>query len=141
MIKRQEIVDLARTYLGVKWQHQGRTREGIDCAGLVVVVGKELGLIDFDMTNYRRRPDKDHFVQFFAQGGGIRKRIIDAKPGDVLVMRESTYPCHSVIVSEKYDVPHIVHAHMPRRVVFEEQLIGEWLEKRVACFSFPGVAD
>ena len=37
------IVAAARTWLGVPWRHQGRTRQGVDCAGLVVLVGRGLG--------------------------------------------------------------------------------------------------
>jgi cell wall-associated NlpC family hydrolase len=35
------IVSAARSWLGVPWRHQGRTRQGVDCAGLVVLVGRK----------------------------------------------------------------------------------------------------
>ena len=46
------IVAAARSWLGVPWRHQGRARQGIDCAGLVVLVGRGLGLTDYDTAAY-----------------------------------------------------------------------------------------
>ncbi len=45
MATRGEVQTLARTWIGVPWRHQGRNRSGIDCGGLVVKVGQELGLL------------------------------------------------------------------------------------------------
>ena len=59
------IVAAARSWLGVPWRHQGRTRQGVDCAGLVVLVGRELGLADYDTTAYGRRPEGQGFVEHF----------------------------------------------------------------------------
>jgi cell wall-associated NlpC family hydrolase len=44
------IIAAARSWLGVPWRHQGRTRQGVDCAGLVVLVGRGLGLDDYDTS-------------------------------------------------------------------------------------------
>ena len=33
-VTREMVVAEARTWIGVKWRHQGRTREGVDCIGL-----------------------------------------------------------------------------------------------------------
>ena len=49
------IIAAARSWLGVPWRHQGRTRQGVHCAGLVVLVGRELGLADYDTHAYGRR--------------------------------------------------------------------------------------
>lgn len=141
MVTRQDIVNEARSWLGVRWTHQGRTREGIDCAGLVILVGRDLGLTHYDTTAYRRRPDHAKFIDYFLAGGGTRVPLVKARPGDVLLFTEQAYPCHSSIISEKNGVPHIIHAHLPRRGVVEEPLIEPWLSKRVAAFAFPGVED
>jgi hypothetical protein len=59
------IIAAARSWLGVPWGHQGRTRQGVDCAGLVVLVGRGLGLADYDTTAYGRRLEGQGFVQHF----------------------------------------------------------------------------
>lgn len=51
MATRAQIVEEARSYLGTKWLHQGRTRDGVDCAGLVACVGNALGLIAYDRND------------------------------------------------------------------------------------------
>ena len=47
------IIAAARAWLGVPWRHQGRTRQGVDCAGLVVLVGREFGLAAYDTFAFR----------------------------------------------------------------------------------------
>jgi cell wall-associated NlpC family hydrolase len=45
MLDRQHIVDTARGWLGVPYRHQGRRKDkGVDCVGLIIGVGAELGL-------------------------------------------------------------------------------------------------
>lgn len=48
-----------RSWLGVPWVHQGRTRHGIDCAGLIVCALGNLGLLPrgfVDPIAYGREP-------------------------------------------------------------------------------------
>jgi len=141
MATRVQIVEEARSYLGVKWLHQGRTRDGIDCAGLVVCVGNGLGLIQYDRSDYQRNPNGSAFLHYFKDGGGVQKPVTEAKPGDILVLREGAYPCHTAIVGENRHGLTIIHAFIVRKKVVEEQLIGAWLAKRVACFQYPSVED
>ena len=37
-----EVVREARTWVGVPFRHQGRSRSGVDCGGIIVVVLREL---------------------------------------------------------------------------------------------------
>lgn len=141
MATRAQIVEEARSYLGTKWVHQGRTRQGVDCAGLVVRVGNGLGLIQYDRSDYQRNPNGSAFLHYFKDGGGVQKPILEAKPGDILVLREGAYPCHTALVGEKSTGLTIIHAFVTRKAVVEEPLVGAWLAKRVACFQYPGVED
>jgi len=140
MVTRAQIVEEARSYLKTRWVHQGRTRDGVDCAGLVICVGNNLGLIGYDRTDYQRHPNGSAFLHYFKEGGGIQKPITEAKPGDILVLREGTYPCHTSIVTEKLGRAHIVHAYVVRKAVVEDPM-QFWLPKAVACFQYPGVED
>ena len=139
MLNRQDIVDEARSWLGVKWVHQGRTRYGIDCAGLVIEVAKSLGLSAYDTTNYQRRTHGHKFLNHFRQNM-IEKRISDALPGDVMLFRDDMYPCHSTILGDRSAMLTIIHAHATRRAVVEDFLHqGDWQDRCVACFEFEGV--
>ena len=52
---RSRIVATAREYLLTPFHHQGRKKGvGIDCVGLIACVGHELGILDYDCTDYSR---------------------------------------------------------------------------------------
>lgn len=53
----QRVVEQARSYLGCPFFHAGRSREGLDCIGLVAMVAHDLGITDFDDLNYSPEPD------------------------------------------------------------------------------------
>jgi cell wall-associated NlpC family hydrolase len=81
-----DIVAEARTYIGTPWRHQGRSREGIDCAGLVLKVMHAMEITDFDAADYSRQATDESMVQ------ACREHLVDvslaeARPGDVAVMR------------------------------------------------------
>lgn len=54
----ERIVAQARTYLGVPFHHAGRSRAGLDCAGLLLCVARDLGLTDWDLTDYTVQVDR-----------------------------------------------------------------------------------
>lgn len=139
MPNRDDVVNTARTWIGVPWLHQGRTRNGIDCVGLIVVVAKELGLSDYDSNNYQRRTHGLAFLRHF-RDRMKEKPVSEAAPGDVLLFRDSAYPCHSSIVGFDRDRLTIIHAYALRKRVVEEPLNqGKWTDKMVACFEFEGM--
>ena len=129
------IVAEARTWLGVPWRHQGRSRAGVDCAGLVVLVARALELADHDSTAYGRRAQGQGFVEHFrAHMDGVA--ITQARPGDVLVFADQAYPCHCGFLTERLERPHLLHAHATRRRVIEEPYAGEWPAKIKFAFRF-----
>lgn len=82
----QAIIDQARTWINVKFRHQGRSRYGVDCVGLFSCVGKEIGKPDPIPSNYTRNPNTAILK------AGLEERldevkIKDMQPGDVLVLR------------------------------------------------------
>jgi cell wall-associated NlpC family hydrolase len=135
----ERILAEARGWLGVPWRHQGRTRAGVDCAGLVVMVGRALGLTDYDTTGYSRRAHGQAFVRHF-QAAMDDVRLPEAILGDVLVFADHAYPCHCGFLTTKWQVPHLLHAHVIRRKVVEEPYAGEWPEKVKFAFRFRGLA-
>jgi hypothetical protein len=57
-VESAEILAAARTWLGTPWRHQGRLKGvAMDCGGLILGVGRDLGLLDFDTRAYGRIPD------------------------------------------------------------------------------------
>ncbi len=140
MPNREEIVAAARGYLGVPWRHQGRTRAGLDCVGLIVMVARDLGLSDYDSTAYGRRAQGHAFIEPFRRNmDGVP--LHGVRPGDVLLFADAAYPCHCGIVSERHELPHLIHAYALRRQVVEEPYAGEWTAKVKFCFRFRGIEE
>jgi cell wall-associated NlpC family hydrolase len=134
-----DIVATARRYLGVPWQHQGRSRLGLDCAGLAVLVARELHLSTFDIQGYGRRP----------QGDSLRRALQDAgctpQPitlGALLLMRFGREPQHLAIVG---DYPHgglsLIHGLATSKAVVEHRLDDAWQRRIVSVWRFPGLSD
>jgi cell wall-associated NlpC family hydrolase len=131
----ETVVAEARGWLGVPWRHQGRTRCGIDCVGLVVRVAHALDLSDYDSTGYSRRAQGQGFVEHF-RGNMDGVAIRDARPGDVLVFADQAFPCHCGFLTERLGHPHLLHAHATRRKVIEEPHAGEWPARIKFAFRF-----
>jgi cell wall-associated NlpC family hydrolase len=139
MVARETIVAEARSWGGVRWVHQGRSRHGIDCIGLVVVVRSGLGIGDYDIAGYPRAPDGT-FMSHFFNAGGVRVEILKAKPADLLLFKDAKSPCHvGIVTARNGELMHMVHAHATRHKVLEEPVINEWQQKWVAAIQMPGV--
>lgn len=71
----QQFINAARSYIGVPWVHQGRTRRGLDCIGLVVVSARACGLDVPLLSRYGRTPDypqlKRELMRFGSREGAI----------------------------------------------------------------------
>ncbi len=140
MISRDDVVSVARSYLGTPWRHLGRSEHGLDCVGLIVVVCSILKLSGYDLKTYPREPRSSEFLEHFLRGGGTRVALDAAFPGDLVLFREQRYPCHVAFLSERDGLPTIIHAHATRRAVLEEVLVSIWLAKRLAAIRLPGVS-
>lgn len=139
MVSRATVVEAARSWISVRWRHQGRTRDGIDCVGLVVVVCRDLAIWDYDVAGYPREPDGSFMSHFFA-AGGVRIPLLQAAPGDLILFRDSIYACHVGFVASSPFGLTLIHAHTSRRCVLEEPLAGEWRKNWVAAIALPGIA-
>lgn len=141
MVFRTDIVAEARSWLGVPWRHQGRTRQGVDCAGLPILVAQALELSSYNPMDYPRRPDGTFVLHFRKELDFVKPA--DVQDGDVLVFAESGHPCHCGIRVTLYGQPAIVHAHAKRRQVIEESLENakSVIGKPIFCFSYRGLED
>ena len=134
MIDRLEIVAAARSYLGVPFMHQGRTRDGIDCAGLLTCVAYDLGIRDVRVTDYARMPDA-------ARAKAIIEAHMDPAPyaqlapGDAISFVIMTEVQHYGLVTEIN--PHkFIHAYGPADRVVEQPLNSVWLRRLRGCYRF-----
>ena len=130
---RIKIVECARQYLGVPFRHQGRSKLGIDCAGLVLLVGQEMGYLPkkLKIKNYSRMPNGD-FVVNLMQEYGEEKEIKEANIGDVFLMNIGGNPQH---LSIKTNIG-IIHSSEFAKKVIEHILSKSWKENIVKAFSW-----
>jgi len=144
-------VDAALAYEGTPFSHQGREKgRYIDCVGIPLLVAGELGVIDIegqpmhgDMYKTYGPDPAGQLVLECCQRHLIQKSLQQLAPGDVLVMRVESLPCHAAIyIGERHGAPHIVHAYsggINKGVVHE--LDYRWRRRIAAVFEFPGVED
>jgi cell wall-associated NlpC family hydrolase len=144
-MRREDIVRVARSWVGVPYQTRGRNRVGVDCAGLPIVVAWELGLkpASFDVNGYSLHPDGTLLRQCLAHLDPVARA--DMGPGHVVVVSWGKGQAqHFGIVAEhqKY-TGHlsIIHAEAyTHKRVIETRLVFTAHTRFVAAFAFPGVA-
>jgi NlpC/P60 family putative phage cell wall peptidase len=136
---RAQVVAAARSWLGTRWHHQGRVKgAGVDCAGLVIGVARELGIADVDFANYSRFP----VGRTLRDVCGLYMTRInpeDVQPGDVLLMAFVTEPQHLAIVAEFDGRPTIIHAFADARGVVENDLAEPWISRIRGAYRMPGI--
>ncbi len=101
MLTADSFIAAARTYIGVPWQHQGRSRHGIDCVGLLVCVARDLGIPVEDVRAYEREP-RAHDLARILRRHCVSVPVAAMRRGDIVLMgRPSTH------------VGILTHAHRP----------------------------
>lgn len=137
MISRLAVTAEARRWIGTPYQHQARCfGVGVDCAGLIVEVGRALGLVDFDYTDYGQIPHQ----------GMLRRicderflRVDDIEPGAILLMGFSPGPSteqHLAIYTENGT---IVHAYSHARACVEHRYSSLWRARTRQFYRYAGV--
>ena len=119
----------ARTYVadGVRFRHQGRSRRGVDCAGLLLVSMAAIGRPIADLEAYGREP----------LGGGLRAMMVtnlgepipkdEMRPGDMVLMRFLGEPSHVGLIGDYlYGGLSLIHTFAQVRKVVEHRIDSEW---------------
>lgn len=128
------IIAAAESYLGTRWHHQGRSRAGVDCIGLLVCVARDLGMTVNDSTGYSRQPDGR---QLRAAVEAHLVQVAEPQPADVLLMRFEREPQHVALMADGGD---IIHAYAGARKVVRHRLDELWAGRIVAVYRFRGLA-
>lgn len=147
MTTRADIVLEARSWVGFPWRHQGRSRLGIDCGGLVVMVGRAKagwGPKD-DLFGYPTLPEPDTLAD-------VCRKYLDVKvgpleDGDVVLLRPvmaQSWPSHlGIITTLSTGEPGMVHSYgtpMSGGQVVETRY-RPWVVRTVAKFCYRGLEE
>lgn len=141
-MKRADIVAEARKWLDVPFMHQGRNRQGVDCVGLVQMVGDAFDIEYDDMVGYARAPTDLKFLLHLKKYMSIAP-IGGNKIGMVGTFRQSKFPCHiGIFASDEAGRITLINSRVDRRKVVEEIWIdNENSFNLVSLLQFPGLED
>ena len=143
-MRRDDIVDAARAWLGTPYHHQASLRSvGCDCLGLVRGVWRDV----LGEEPEAPPPYSPHWAESLGQetlAAAAMRHLLpvsrgEERPGDVLLFRWRAHlPAkHCAILSEP---DRIIHAHDGAAVA--EVAFTPWWRRHLShAFSFPGVTD
>lgn len=131
------IVAEARSYVGVRWRHRGRSRFGIDCIGVIVKSLAAGGVHMRDRLDYGREPWRDGLSREMVDHFG---QPVDGEwlPGDVAVMCGigQPEPGHVGIIAEHSGYLTLIHSYnaLSTETVTEHRIDDEWRRRIVAVY-------
>lgn len=95
---------VAMSYVGCPFQHMGRSRKGLDCVGLLVLVARDMGWTVKDSPHYGREPARNN--NSFQLADYLRANLgepvqREPQPNDVLLLklRPRFAPAHVAMVA------------------------------------------
>lgn len=138
-ILREDIVTVARSYLGVPFKKGGRDRQGIDCVGLLVLVGREVGLHIEDTVDYSFNPEVKKFIEvIYSQSVRIPMNPIPI--GSIGIFKQTIFPMHTGIIAKHPDssVLTVINANLKRKCVVEQPL-SEWQHDFLQLRDYKGI--
>lgn len=143
------VVAQARTWIGTRFEHQGRSKlqqgnpGACDCLGLIVGVCKELNLpaADHDQCDYPSLPKGNKLQQTLDQVLTIHHGLLE--PGLVALFEIGGHLQHVGIISDypclgldaKEPMLGLIHCHARAHKVVEHRLDKSWLSRLIKCYT------
>lgn len=143
----------ARSFLGTKWVHQGRTKGvALDCIGLIIEVARETGCTDAVFNEpYGRMPDGHRLKaecdarldklwetdeeKWMTPG----KKLVPwdlLQDGTIPLMAWRKFPIHMGFVAQGPFRPHLIHCFAVIGKAVEHGLDEEWRGRIKALYRF-----
>lgn len=88
MVSAVEFAKVAESLVGARFRHHGRSRSGIDCAGIVFFSGRACGLVIEECFDYDTTPKEETVLAMTATRCVPRSWDEWQLPGRVIVMRQ-----------------------------------------------------
>ncbi len=143
---RADVVAEARSWIGTRFRPKGRSRLGVDCVGLLVMVGRAFGVPHEDEQHYTDWPDPERRMLALFDRFMVRRLPSEATwDGTVGVFPTARrLPGHVGIFTTRHGVRHLVHAAANQRTVLEQPFDSDPATRSmlvVARYAFPGLED
>lgn len=133
------VIETARSWIDTPYRHQGREKgRAIDCIGLIVGVGADLGLNYVAPANYSDHPSGAMLMREARQQLVEITDRTEPVPGDIMVLWGWTRqePQHFAIVGEYGSRLTMIHAWSKRGKVVEHGIDDFWSKRLVALFNY-----
>lgn len=141
----QRVVEQARSYRGVIFQHAGRNRHGLDCAGLIAVVAHDLGITAWDDVNYQREFDPAYLTRVllrfadptweWGHPNGLAELAV--QPGDLLQFVLCGHPRHvGIAATDERGERTVIHCYQSVGKVVEQPFSRYWQGQLWAAYRF-----
>lgn len=149
MPDRAAIYTEARRWVGTPYNHHGRARgQSCDCIGLLIGVGRVLGLMvptERDVPSYSAMPHDDlseRMAARFLVPSKI-KTLDEALPGQIglFSIGKRGVGQHFAILALHKGRKTMIHAYMRGRTVIEAGISDYWRLRLIGVYDYPGVAD
>lgn len=135
-LEREAFIEAARSYVGVRWRHQGRSLRGVDCGGLVFLALRDAGRDPVDSQAYGRSPYRGSLESVLQANFGepLPKDMLRA--GDVPLFRfNNDKPSHvAVVANHPQGGFSMIHAFAQMRKVVEHRIDEEWFGNMVEVY-------
>jgi hypothetical protein len=141
---RAEVMAEARRWVNCRYRHKGRSELGVDCIGLLIVVGRAFRVPYEDQQHYTDYPTHERALIAALDAHLERRRIDEPWDGLIGVFSERRLPAHVGIFSRLHGAQHLVHARLSERKVVEEFYDLDPLTRTyqlIALFAYPGLED
>lgn len=135
MLKSDDAIAEARSYLGCKWRHRGRSHFGIDCIGLIVKAMAAGGIQMRDRLDYSRTPHLDGLQRELEEHFGEPVAIETMQPGDVVLMRweNDAEPSHVGLIASNDQGLTLIHSYSMIHVS-EHRISPDWMRRIVKVY-------
>jgi cell wall-associated NlpC family hydrolase len=134
MTRPADVTEEARSWVGVPFLHQGRSRRGVDCVGLPIVVCQALALIpsNFGLRAYGRTPSGELEQRLLEHCQQIERPVA----GSLIVIAWTRLAAHVAICTGDA----MIHAYESVGRVVEHGYRGRWTRMTHSAWRLPGVA-
>ena len=131
-----ELISECRTYLGVPWKHQGRSRKGVDCVGFLLLALKHLSIETIETKGYSRHPDGVKLKEIMDSQPSFEKVNSPYKRGDIVLLRIRKEPQHVALLTESGTAElGMIHSfNGGEKKVVEHDFAEYWRQKIVSVY-------
>lgn len=113
-----ELYEHARAYIGTPWRDQGRSKQGLECVGLVIASARDWG-VDLDPDNeITRHLPASYFVKLMRRFGFAR--VPDPRPSDIVAAGRNTIYIGILAPGSPLNVIHSIPERGVREIAFDQ---------------------